>query len=661
MVRIVGQHGRKTRTSGARRPEDTELHSPMPSPTTHSPDTDTDAATASTGFNRRSFLNRSAAVAAGSAAASVLGSAALADPAAAAVEAVPFFSDLPKRKDIPRRARIVDYEIVEMVVLLRAREMTSTQLTKAYLARIDAYNGPFEIYGNNGGYNAFVRIDRAEALAQAAAADARFRFGGNGSKIPLLCGIPFGIKDSVAVSGRESKNGTHAYDGNVALKDATIIARLREQGAVLIGHTIASAFSGSISGTFAGNAWNAQYIPGGSSQGSGVAPVARLAAAAIGEETGGSIIMPAACNGASAIKPSLGLNSTAGVMPLSPGYDVVGPLARSVRDAALILSITAGPDQVNDPLTLSAPLPTPTLPISPRTSKRRPLAGVRIGVPQTDWMSAGGTGKAPAETYDADYRFAFERTKTQLRALGATVFDFAGLDVTVPENDPYFRSRDVLATIADAPVSPATAVLNPNRYEIKYWEAPKQFAATVPESQAALLRAAFGDFDARTAAAGAVPESVRVEGENRRKTLQANFQQALDDARVDFMLVMPIGAKIGPRTGGTQLPNYRTFYQLPNALAWPMVTFPVGYDSTSDGLPINAAFWGPRFSEAQLVQTAIDYQDRYPEYNRAAPPDPAALASRQAPSRRGAVVEPAFEVVEPELSTDPLIAEQAWR
>lgn len=604
----------------------------------------------SAGFSRRSLLGRSAVVAGGVAVATVAGaSVAEASPPSSVLERLN--DGLPHLSDIPKRARIVDYEVAEMIVLLRARRLTSTELTTAYLARIDALNGPFETYGDNGGYNAFVRVDRDGALAQAEAADKRFRATPRSRDLPLLLGIPVGIKDSVGVQGLEAKNGTHAYTGNVARKDSTVVARLREAGAVILGHTIASAFSGSISGTFAGNAWNKDYIPGGSSQGSGVAPVARLAAAAIGEETGGSIIMPSAANGASGIKPSLGASSTAGVMPLSPGYDVLGPIARSVRDAALIFSIMLGPDGENDPLTLSAPIPFPQIPTTPRPG-RRPLAGTTIGIPQTDWMSRGGTGTAPAATYDADYLAAFERFNDQLRTLGARVVEFDGLDVTVPENDPYFRTAERLPLPDGTVVSPATAVLSPNRYEIRYWEAVKAFAAANPDNDAALRRQ-FGDFDTATANAGKIPAAVRDEGERRRRTLQTNFQKALDDAGVDFMLVLPIGAQVGPRFGGTQLPNYRTFYQLPNALTWPMVTFPIGYDS-SVGLPVNAAFWGPRFSEPALIQAALDFQDAYPPYHRKAPADPVVAPPV---ARRGV---PEAESVPPELSNDPLVAEEAW-
>jgi len=613
-------------------------------------------------ISRRLLLGGAAAVTG-----AVAVSAGSAAPALAESPTTAFRRALPPVSKIPKRSRLVDYEVIELAALMRAGVVTSVQVTQAYLDRINKFNGPFETYGDNGLYNAFVRIDSEGALAQAKAADALFaKAKGSGEDLPPLLGIPFGIKDSVGIKGLEAKDGSHAFDGNVALRDATVVARLREAGAVMLGNTIASAFSGSITGTFAGNAWGLPYVPGGSSQGSGVAAVARLAAATIGEETGGSIMCPSAANGASGIKPSLGTSSVAGLMPLSPGYDVLGPIARSVRDASLILSVILGPDPANDPLSLAAPNPFPEMPLTPRNG-HKPLSGITIGIPQTDWMRTTNgiqVGVAPADTYDADHKAAFERFKQQLTSLGATVKEFPGLDVTKPENDPYFASTDVLATIDGSPVSPATAVINPNRYEIHYWDAVKNFAATRPADQAAALLAQYGrkgpndttaSFDSATNFAGAVPESVRAEGEKRRRTLQANYQAALDEAGVDFMLVMTLGAQIGPRTG-TGFPVYRAYYQLPNALAWPMVSFPIGYDSTV-GLPIAAQFWGPRFSEPEIVQAAIDYQNHYPEYHNAAPPDPAPVASANRLPRSFT----ARTSVPPELSNDPLVAEESVR
>ncbi|WP_241000808.1 amidase family protein, partial [Pseudomonas viridiflava] len=113
----------------------------------------------------------------------------------------------------------------------------------AYLARIYELNRPFEVYDDNGGFNAFVRIDAQEALSQARWADQWLNNPDDPrGPAPVLCGIALGCKDVIAICGRESKNGTRAFDTNVAHHDATIVARLREQGAVLLGHTICSEY-----------------------------------------------------------------------------------------------------------------------------------------------------------------------------------------------------------------------------------------------------------------------------------------------------------------------------------------------------------------------------------------------------------------------------------
>jgi Asp-tRNA(Asn)/Glu-tRNA(Gln) amidotransferase A subunit family amidase len=564
---------------------------------------------------------------------------------------------------VPHRTRIVDYEITELATLLRAGRLSSVEITQAYLDRIHQLNGPFETYANNGLYNAFVRIDEAGALAAARAADraiAAARRGGRPAS--PLCGIPMGVKDSVGIKGLPAQDGSPAFAGNIALRDATVVGRLRAAGVVLLGSTICSAFSGSITGTFAGNAWNIDHVPGGSSQGSGVAPVARLAAAAIGEETGGSIIMPSAANGATGIKPSLGTVSIAGLMPLSPGYDVLGPISRSARDSSLILATMLGPDPVNDPQTLAAPNPFPRLPTVPRAG-RRPLSGLTIGIPQTDWMNVGGaikTGVSPQSTYGAGHLAAFNRLVAQLQSLGATVKTFPGLDMTDPAQNPYFASADVLATVDGSPVSPSAAVVNANRYEVRYVRAVADFCASgIPSADAVATltnqygRRAPGAATATLAAAdtfnGGIPAAVRYEGEQRRRTLIANYARALDDHGVDFMLVMAIGDVVGLRSGGAGFPVYRAYYQVPNAIGWPMVSFPIG---SSSGLAVSAQFWGPRFAEAGITQAMIDYQAHFPEYHTAAPADPV-----PSPAARSLAVTPP----DSGPSNDPLIGEDEVR
>ncbi|HSZ38655.1 MAG TPA: amidase [Trebonia sp.] len=648
------------------------------------------AATGSVRVSRRALLGGAGALAAGGAL-SVTGggtaSAATSSAAARSAQAAKSSSKptgvtdpsvLPSSHSIPHRPRLVDYEVVELAAMLRAGEISSVELTQAYLDRINKLNGPFETYADTGYYNAFVRINADAALAAAQAADkalAAARRGG--PAVSLLCGIPMGIKDSVGIKGFSTQDGSPAFAGNIALNDATIVGKLRAAGVVLIGNTICSAFSGSITGTFAGNAWNPLYVPGGSSQGSGVAPIARLAAACIGEETGGSITMPSAANGASGIKPSLGTVSIAGLMPLSPGYDVLGPISRSGRDSALILNTILGPDPFNDPQTLAAPDPFPMIPMTPRLGGK-PLQGTTIGIPQTDWMISNGqlqTGVSPQSVYGAGHLTVFNRLVSQLESLGAKVIEFPGLDMTDFSVNPYFSNPDVLQTVDGSSVSPSTAVVNASRYEVRYADAVSDFCAggTPSASSVATLTSQYGRVTPGASGAtfasadtfnGGISTAARYEGEQRRRTMINNYAAALNAYDVDFMLIFSLGDVIGQRTGGAGFPVYRAYYQVPNALGWPLVSFPVGY---VQGLPVSAQFWGPRFTEPQLTQAMIDYQAHFPDYNSVAPADPVLPVATTAPSAATpkskanlvapGVVAPSGQSVEQGPSNDPLVGE----
>ncbi|WP_051471586.1 amidase [Patulibacter minatonensis] len=623
------------------------------------------------GLSRRRFVGKAGIAGAGVA---VLSSGVLASTAAtaAAKDVAPGTDVLPTVASVKARletVRLVDLDTVEQAALLQAREITSVALTQAYLDRIDKFNGPFEDYtpGGNGYLNAFVRIARDEALKAAAAADARLDAGhGGGAPAPFLCGIPMGVKDSIGLKDRPAQNGTVAFKGNVGVEDGPAMAKLRAAGVVFLGHTICSAFSGATTGNFAGNAWNAKYIPGGSSQGSGVAPVARLASACIGEETGGSIMFPSACNGASGIKPSLGLVSVAGVMPLRVAVDVIGPISRSMRDSALILNTIMGPDAENDPQTLSAPIPRETIPMTPKGGTK-PLTGLTIGIPQTDWMGVVGT--PPQQRYDADYLTMFTRLRGQLETLGATVIEFPGLDLTLAANNTYQNSTDTLETVDGSAITPLFAASYPDLYDVGFADSLEAFANQFPANRAALLanygRRAGGatantvpavapTFTALAAVHGGVSAGARREGNRRRRQMAANYQKALDDAGVDFMLVMSVGAKIGLRPNGG-FSRSRTYFQTPNILGWPMVSFPIGFGTDAEPLPISAQFWGTRFSEPQIVQAALDYQAAFPEYHRAIPPEPAAVpvAARRTTTPPSATFE--IEEVDPLFSNDPVV------
>lgn len=646
------------------------------------PDTETEASFLPGDMNRRSFLVRTGGVAAAAGTAAALGpvSSAIAAPPAPKRLRSSSSSPLPSAASVLADERpLIDHEVMELAALLQAGEVSAVELAEEYYARINAFNGPFETYADNGLYGAFIRINEDIGLSAARAADERLAAArAGGPAAPYLCGIPMGFKDSIATEGFAAQDGTDDFLGNVGIEDATAVGRLRALGVVPLGITVASAYSGVIGGTFAGNAWNIEYIPGGSSQGSGVASAARLAAACLGEETGGSIIFPSSCNGDSSIKVSQGLVSIAGLMPLSPGYDTIGPIARSGRDASLILNalIAEGPDPFGDPQTLAIPWGYPQLSLTPRIGPK-PLAGLTIGINKTDWMTVAveveGKLKTetkqnvdPQSTYGPEYLAAFERLCTELRELGANVINFNGVDFLNFEEsaNPYFNNPTVLEEIDGAKITPSTAVLNPNRYDFHYTEAPQAFAETRPEAQAKNLENNFGakppggtsaTWEEAIKQQKMVTEGARREGERRRRLWASNYKAAFDAAGVDFMVVMSV-ADVLPKRLESETYKCRRNNQIANSLSFPMVSFPIGFNSI--GMPITAQFKGPRFSEPQLAQAMIDYQARHPEWHTPMPPDPVAKTTAKTLSKKQSQ---AMEGEDLSASNDPIIAMENFR
>jgi amidase len=265
---------------------------------------------------------------------------------------------------------------------LAAGRTTAAALVKAYCARIDALDAA-------GVRLNAVRTLNPEAAAIAAASDRR-----EAARRPLE-GIPVLVKDNIATAdGQPTTAGALALEGAGAARDATVVATLREAGAVLLGKTNLTEFANIVAvgmpagySSLGGQVLNpyapevdergTPYVPpGGSSAGSGVAVAAGLAAAAIGTETSGSLLSPANMNGVVTVKPTVGLISRAGIIPIAHSQDTAGPITRTVRDAALLLGVLAGPDPLDD-----ATLHAPSAPDYLAALDRDGLRGARIGVP----------------------------------------------------------------------------------------------------------------------------------------------------------------------------------------------------------------------------------------------------------------------------------------
>lgn len=251
------------------------------------------------------------------------------------------------------------------------------EATAAMLDRIGALNPKLHAYWS---------VDREGALAAAEIAAAELR---DGLDRGPLQGVPIAVKDLCDVAGQETSAGTEVARGQVAATDSTVVQRLRAAGAVILGklamtegayiehHPVRREQVGGIPV----NAWAADRWSGVSSSGSGVATAAALCFGSLGSDTGGSIRYPSSANGVVGIKPTYGRVSRYGVFPMAASLDHVGPMARSVRDAALMLQAIAGSDP-HDPTTLSAPVPDYL------AEAELGCHAVRIGIDES-WMARG--------------------------------------------------------------------------------------------------------------------------------------------------------------------------------------------------------------------------------------------------------------------------------
>jgi len=272
--------------------------------------------------------------------------------------------------------------VVELGRRLRAKKISATELAEHFLDRLERSGTTF---------GAVVTVTRGRALAEAAAADrdiARGRWRGP------LHGIPYGVKDLLAAAGYPTTWGAAPYDNQLFAEDATVVARLKAAGAVLVAKLAMVELAGGM-GYNQANAsitgpgrtpWNPDYWSGGSSSGPGAAVAAGLVPFAIGSETSGSIVTPAAYSGVTGLRPTYGLVSRHGAMALSWTMDKLGPMGRSAEDCALVLAAIAGkdpddPSSVDRGFRVPHPLaPSPRRGEGERGGEVRPRRKFRIGI-----------------------------------------------------------------------------------------------------------------------------------------------------------------------------------------------------------------------------------------------------------------------------------------
>jgi amidase len=462
---------------------------------------------------------------------------------------------------------------------LSAGALTAAALTAYYLARIEQLNPAL---------HAVITVS-SQAAADAAASDAR-RAAGQ-ARGPLD-GIPVLVKDNVSVTGLPATAGSPALAA-AGDPDAFCVTRLRAAGAVILGKANLSEWANfrsrnSSSGwsTLGGQAVNPHgpgRNPSGSSSGSGVAVAAALAPLAIGTETDGSIVSPAAANGVVGIKPTIGLVSRTGIVPISAAQDTAGPMARSVADAAAMLTVLAGADPA-DPAAADAPAQAAdyTAALDPAA-----LDGARLGV----WRE----GSAAADRVTAT---VLDAAVDRLRACGAEVVDAVDLPGADKIGEPEYAAlrhefkHDLNAYLAALPGEHPATLAELIAYNNAH-------AATVLEH--------FGQdiFEAAQATSGTLDDAEYVSARTEaRRLARGALDAALAGSRLDAVVSLT-----GSPAWLTDhvLGDHHTFgTSSPAAVAgYPAITVPAARVS---GLPVGISLAGPAWTEQRLIALAYAFE-----------------------------------------------------
>lgn len=313
-----------------------------------------------------------------------------------------------------------DLTAAQAAELIRMRKLSPVELVDALLGRIERSQPALKT---------FVTVDAEGARAAARAAEQAATESG---QLGPLHGVPFGAKDIYDAAGLPTTAGYRPLAGNISTQDAHSVARMKAAGAILLGKTVTTQFaSADPSPTI--NPWRADRTPAGSSSGSGAGVGARLLPVALATQTGGSILRPAAYNGAVGLKPTYGRVSRHGIVPLAWSLDHAGPIVRTVEDAALVLGVIAGHDP-RDPHSQMAAVPDYSAAI--RDEPRPPRLGLL-----TDML----------EQAQPDVRAHLEAVADQLRAAGASV-----QPVTLPEPFDLYLAVHAVINLSEAATTHAS-------------------------------------------------------------------------------------------------------------------------------------------------------------------------------------------------------------
>lgn len=470
---------------------------------------------------------------------------------------------------------IHDLTLTQIATALAEKQFSSREATQHFLQRIVQFDKT---------YNSFITVTAEQALAEADAADARRAAG----KAVFLTGVPFAHKDIFCTQGVRTSCGSRMLDNFISPYDATVVAKYRAQGLVMLGKTNMDEFAmGSSNETsFYGavkNPWNIDCVPGGSSGGSAACVAARLAPAATATDTGGSIRQPAALCGITGLKPTYGRVSRWGMIAFASSLDQAGPMARTAEDVALLLEAMAGFD-AKDSTCLDREVPDYC------ANLNKDLTGLKIGVPK-EYFGEGLNAQTAERVQAALHEY---------EKLGATL-----VEISLPHSH--------LAVPAYYVIAPAECSANLSRFDgVRYGyrcENPQDLSDLYCRSRAE----GFGEEVKRRILVGTYVLSAGFydayyrKAQQARRLIQQDFVEAFKQVDVIMGPTSPSPAFAFGAKGSDPVAMYlEDIYTIATNLAGlPGMSLPCGL---VDNKPVGLQVIGNYFDEARMLNVAHRYQ-----------------------------------------------------
>ncbi len=475
-----------------------------------------------------------------------------------------------------------DETVAAIAARVQSGELTAEAAAERSIGRVGALDGEV---------NAFLRVARDEALAQARAIDQR---RARGEALGRLAGVPIAIKDAICTRGVESTAGSKILAGYVPPYDATVIARLRAADAVIVGKTNMDEFAMGSSSENSGfgptrNPWDLARTPGGSSSGSAAAVAARMVSCSLGSDTGGSIRQPAAFTGTVGLKPTYGRVSRYGLVAFASSLDQIGPFATDVRGAARVLSVIAGHDPC-DATSVDAPV------ADYEAACERSVRGLRIGVP--DEYFAGGL--------DPEVSESVRQAIAGLQAEGCTV-----RPVKLPHTQFAVATYYILVA---AEASSNLARFDGVRYGLRVAGAGRDLRSMY----GATRDAGFGPEVKRRVLLGTFVlsagyyDAYYLKAQKVRTLIRRDFEKAFEEVDVICSPASPTPAfRLGEKTDDPLAMYLSDIYTLPASLAGiPAISVPCA--PVRSGLPVGLQVMARPLDEATMLAVAAAWEARSP-------------------------------------------------